>query len=384
VPRRHADHAVLIRRSRVEPVPITPSVLEWAIAESGLSVDAVASAVGVTREEFDRWLSGASTPTASSVRAIARRLHRQVATFLLPRPPFEAPLRVQFRHPIGGRRGGSLSDVERRFIRRAHRLQAAERWLADALGRPIQEIPQEPITTSATSVAEAWRRRSGVTLEAQLGWRSGAAALDTWQRAIEGCGVTVLRLSMGSESCRGFCLWDQRAPMIAVNAVWTDEARVVTLFHQLGHLITRTDSACAAAPVIANSDQLERWCETFASTLLLPAEALAPIAPVARLAEVALLARRFRVSLRAMALRLIELDKASWRVYDEIPGASDAKRGDTAARKDRDGLEMELGGRIAAVFVTAVRRNIISLSQALDDMDMALADFERIAARIAS
>jgi hypothetical protein len=45
---------------------------------------------------------------------------------------------------------------------------------------------------------------------------------------------------------------------------------------------------------------------------------------------------------------------------------------------------MEIGGRIAALFVTAVRRNIISLSQALDDMDVSLADFERIAARIAA
>ncbi len=370
----------------MEPVPITPSVLEWAIAESGLTGDAVASAVGVAREELDRWLSGVAKPTATNVRAIARRLHRHSAVFLLPRPPFEAPLRVQFRHPIGGRRGGSLSDVERRFIRRARRLQDAERWLAEELGRDVQEILQQTLTTPPADAAVAWRSRCGVPIERQLACRSGAAALDLWQRTVEACGVTVLRLSMGSESCRGFCLWDPRAPLIAVNDAWTDEARVVTLFHQLGHLITRTDSACAAAPVTANSDQLERWCEQFAAALLLPAEALAATEPVTRLADVALLARRFRVSLRSMALRLIELGKASSAVYDDIPGGSDAKRGGSRlARPDRAAIhDGELGARTAAIFATAVRRNIISTSQALDYLDISSADFERLAASIVS
>lgn len=370
----------------MERVPITPSVLEWALSESGLPADAVAADIGVTATEFESWLRGDEMPAATQVRSIARRLRRQTAVFLLPRPPLEAPLRVQFRHPIGGRRGGSMSEVERRFVRRARRLQDAERWLATELGRDVQEIPQQAITSSAADVAGVWRRRLGVPLEAQVASRSGQAMLEIWQRAVEEAGVTVLRYAMGSESCRGFCLWDRRAPVIAVNDAWTEEARAFTLFHELAHLITRTDSACAAATMTPNGDALEHWCETFAAALLVPAEALTATESISRLADVAPLARRLRVSLRAVSFRLVHLGKAPWSVYEAIPGGSDARRATRpTARNDRaETRDPEFGSRTALLFVAAVARNLISTSQALDYLDIGSADLKRLATAVAA
>jgi Zn-dependent peptidase ImmA (M78 family)/transcriptional regulator with XRE-family HTH domain len=357
----------------VDEVPITPSVLEWAIAESGLSMADVASDVGVTPKKLGDWLAGESRPDDAQLRTIARRLRRQRATFLLPRPPLEAPLRIQFRHPIGGRRGGSLSDTERRFIRRARRLQQIERWLAAELGRVSQPIPQTNATGSPSEAADVWRALFGPTLDTQLACRSASAALELWRRAIEASGIAVFQFAMGSQSCRGFCLWDDRAPVIAVNTFLTDEARAFTLFHELAHLTTRTDSACAAAPVTANSDSLERWCEAFAAAVLVPADSLAAADAASRVADVVPLARRYRVSLRAMTLRLIDLGKASWAVYDQIPGASDASRGER-----RDAEDDWCGARTTDLVVDAVQRGIIAASQALDYLDMRSADFQRL------
>ena len=69
----------------------------------------------------------------------------------------------------------------------------------------------------------------------------------------------------------------RQVPVIAVNTAWNDEARTFTLLHELGHLVARTDSACAAGEPAELSDAwdpVERWCQGFAAALLSPKEAL--------------------------------------------------------------------------------------------------------------
>lgn len=166
----------------------------------------------------------------------------------------------------------------------------------------------------AEQVASRWRLRLTVTLETQTGWRSASAAFDAWRAALEGMGITVAQFSMGADACRGFSVWDDRSPLVAVNTAWRDEARSFTLFHELAHLLTRTDSACATAPMTPHAgDTVERWCEGFAAAVLIPATALSNVTRIDSLAELSALARRLRVSIRAMALRLIGLRKRHGR-----------------------------------------------------------------------
>jgi transcriptional regulator with XRE-family HTH domain len=269
-------------------VPITPAVLDWAIVESGLSVLEIATGVGVDEGDVHNWLSGDAKPGVTELRRLAKALHRQLAVFLLPSPPASLRLHVQFRHPIGAQRARELTADERRFLRRAKRLQDAQEWLVSELDRELPDMTQVSIREAAVSIATAWRERLGVSVATQLTWRSASVAFDAWRAAVEASGVTVAQFSMGSESCRGFSLWDDVSPLIAVYTAWTDEARSFTLFHEFGHLLTRTDSACASAPVTANAgDSIERWCEEFAAGVLIPAEALATVSRVHALSVLA-------------------------------------------------------------------------------------------------
>lgn len=364
-------------------VPITPAVLDWAIAESGLSVAEIATGVGVDEHDVQNWLSKDAKPGVVELKRLAKKLHRQLAVFLLPNAPAGQRLRVQFRHPIGAQRTRELTADERRFLRRAKRLQDAQAWLVSELDREPPDMSQVSISAAAASVASTWRNRLGVPVEVQLAWRSASVAFNAWRAAVEASGVTVVQFSMGTKSCRGFSLWDDSSPLIAVNTAWTDEARSFTLFHEFGHLLTRTDSACASAPVAAQAgDRTERWCEEFAAGVLIPAEALSAVHRVDGVPALAALARRFKASLRATALRLIELGKASWSLYDEIPPVSDSKKkgGGGTGRNRREIREDEFGYRTTEMFLSAVKRDIISESQALDYLDIPSSEFERLAA----
>jgi Zn-dependent peptidase ImmA (M78 family) len=364
-------------------VPITPVVLDWAIAESGLSLAEVATGVGVDEHDVQAWRSGDVKPAVTELRRLAKNLHRQMAVFLLPNVPASPRLQVQFRHPFGAQRMRELSPGERRFLRRAKRLQDAQAWLVAELGREQPDMPQVSIGADSASVASVWRERLGISVAAQLAWRSASVAFDAWRNAVETLGITAVQFSMGSKACRGFSLWDDSSPLIAVNTAWTDEARSFTLFHEFGHLLTRTDSACASAPVTADAgDSTERWCEAFAAAILIPASALSDVRRVDTLAALSALARRLKTSLRATAVRLIELGKASWSLYDKIPPVSDSKKkgGGGTGRNRREIREDEFGRRTTEMFVSAVRRDIISESQALDYLDIPSSEFERLTA----
>ena len=365
-------------------VPITPGVLDWAIRESGFSRAEVAESTGVEEAQLERWLSEKEQPTLTAMRKVASKLHRQLAVFLLPAPPEPAAVSVRFRHPIGSKFERALTPEERRFLRRARRLQQAEAWLASQLEWDRPALERVSIDDDPEEVAKRWRPRMAVTIKAQKSWKSPSVAFDLWRSGLERAGVTVVQFSMGSDACRGFSIWDEQSPLVAVNTAWQDEARIFTLFHEVGHLLTRTDSACATAPVAPQAgDPTERWCESFAAALLIPSGALSDVSRVDSLSVLSREARRMKVSVRAMALRLISLRKASWQLYQSIPPAADAKRRGGAGGTGRNRAEIradEFGRRTADLFVAAVQRDVISRSQALDYLDMPSDAFERLAA----
>lgn len=211
-------------------------------------------------------------------------------------------------------------------------------------------------------------------------------AFESWRSELEHVGVTVVQCAMGTTACRGFSMWDERSPLVAVNTAWSDEARIFTLFHELGHLLTRTDSACGPDHIAPHAgDPTERWCEAFAAAVLIPAAALSDVSKVDSVSVVSREARRMKVSLCAMALRLISLRKASWPLYQSIPPAADAKRRGGAGGTGRNRAEIradEFGRRTTELFVAAVQRDVISRSQALDYLDIPSGAFERLAATV--
>jgi Zn-dependent peptidase ImmA (M78 family) len=361
-------------------VPITGDVLRWAVAESGVSVLEIAKAAGVDVEEFEAWLQNQSKPSVTQIKRVATKLHRQVAVFLLPGVPAETRPQIEFRHPIG-QEPRPLTAVERRYFRRARRLQEAHAWLIHELERDSPDLPLRPLSADPEQVADVVRSRFGISVADQARWKNASVAFDAWRRAVESLGVTVVLFSMGSASCRGFSLWDDDSPLIAVNTTWRDEARIYTMFHELGHLVTRTNSACPESPATPDArDPVERWCEEFAAALLMPRESIRATTQVPDLQALARLAREHKVSLRAMAIRLIDLGRATWALYRDIPAASEAKSqgGGGTGRNRCEIRQDEIGARGTEIFVAAVQRDIISESQALDYLDIPAVEFERL------
>ena len=224
-------------------VPITPGVLSWAVEESGYTDEQLAAHIGVSLDDLASWKRGDTRPTLTPLKKLATRLHRQFATFLLPAPPKRGALRVQFRS-IGSQPSRELSPIERRYLRRAGRQQEIIGWLSQELNEPAPHLPRHSPSDSPTKAGAVMRDRLNIEFSQQASWTSPSRAFDHWREAVGGIGVTVFVYSLGRDSCNGFSLWHARAPVIVVSSAWREEARIFTLFHELGHLLLRGSSAC--------------------------------------------------------------------------------------------------------------------------------------------
>lgn len=366
-------------------VPITPSVLVWAIDESGFELPDIARSIDVSDATLQEWIDGKSKPKLSEARKLASKLHRPFAAFLLPSPPPRPSIAVHFRHPIDESR--ELNPTERRYLRKAARMQEVLSWLARELNLQRANIPSVNVHESPAGAAEDMRRLLRVSIAAQQSWPSPAAAFDEWRTAIERIGVLVFLFPLGKRSCRGFSLWEEHAPTVSVNTAWNESARIFTLFHEMGHLVSRTSSACLESVRTGSRvDAVERWCERFAADLLMPQRDVALVlhqrgwSNITTLEPAKTIANAFKVSLRAAVIRLIELSAASWSLYDEIPAISDQKPpGGGGSGRDRTQIrEDQFGSLATSLLATAVNREVLSRSQAVSFLDIPDMAFDQI------
>jgi len=374
---------------RATEVPVTPSVLRWAIEQSGYSTEDVAHAIGVDVASLEEWASGDSRPTLTHARKLASKLHRPFAALLLPAPPETRPLPVEFRHPIGDQR--ELNPNERRHLRRAARFQEVLSWLARELEIEKPRTPLASVDDDPVLMASVARDVFRITTMDQKGWATSSVAFDEWRTALESTGHLVFLFSLGKGSIQGFSLWEDFAPVVAINTAWNESSRIFTLFHEMGHLITRTSSACLeSVRTSSRTDPVERWCERFAAAVLMPTKdvettlrqyGLRSGGQITSLAIAKNVANLYKVSLRAAVIRLIELKAATWALYDEIPPISDMKApgGGGAGRSRAQVREDQFGDRVTSLLVAAVERDVLSRSQAVEFLDIPDVAFDDLA-----
>lgn len=354
--------------------PLTGHVLGWAIDQSGRTTDEVAAHVGVSPNVLREWIDERSLPNKGQVEKIASLLKRELAFFLLPVPPSDEAPEIAFRAPKAGRT--QLNPAEILAHREAVRLQEVTAWVRHELKEDLPTTPKFSIRANPEAAAakiRTWLKLDGFDPAAEN--LSAAKAMRIWRSAAEQQGILVLALPIGRDSLRGFSLWKSAAPLIAYNTTgWRVEARAYTLFHELGHLATRTQSACTAhVPTFGpHDDEVERWCEAFAAAVLMPwnrCEAFlvkklrwSPGMTVNSLEVARKVANHFRVSLSAAVIRLIDHDVATWDLFRSIPKSSDANDGGGGGG-GRDRLQIRLdeyGEATVDLFRRAHRRGVVS------------------------
>ncbi|MCY4163579.1 MAG: XRE family transcriptional regulator [bacterium] len=308
-------------------VPITGKVLAWAREEAGLTQSELAEHAKLGLDGLRAWEAAESYPTKGQFSKLLNVLKRPSALFFLPEPPVHAAMPTSLRSaPSLGEH--KLGPKEVKEIRWARRLQELAVWVLRDQVAPKVHLAQYRPSQDAAEIAFLERSKSGISPDEQLAWKSDSEAFRAWREYLEEMGILVMQLTMGKNNIRGFGAWDDYAPLVVVNTAYHPTARIFTLFHEVAHLLTRTNAACQSFVVPGQQEQsTERWCERFAAAYLLPEAALKDVAGkhgvsinmrTANPDTARRIANRFSVSTRAVAIRLQEVGLAEPTLYPSV------------------------------------------------------------------
>lgn len=307
-------------RSGVLEVSVVPSVLTWARATMGKTLDEVAKRLDLGRATVESWETGQKRPTLKQLKELAVFYRRPLAIFFLPAPPREDPLPADFRSlPADSKK--SFTEKTLLALRRARRLQDLSRSFATSLGEtPRVEIGSASLSDEPQVLADLARRNFGISVEKQFEWKNEEEALSEWKRAAESRGVLALELSFPISEGRAFSLADDAFPVVALSSSDSTNGRIFSLLHEFGHLLLGQSGICDMSE---QDKMIEQFSNRFAGEVLVPGPALLGQPLVENHIEeqwededLQLLGRQFKVGTEVILRRLLILGSTTRSFYE--------------------------------------------------------------------
>ncbi len=309
---------------------ITPQVATWARLRMDLSVEMIATKMGVKAEQIKLWEEAIAHPTFRQAQALAHVLNIPFGYLFLPAPP-KLTTQIPDLRTVGGR---PTSNVSIDFLDLLHDVILKQQWYGEyVIGegkKPLDfvgrcNISQATVEEVAEDVAGA------LSVNARLREESPSWG-DFLRRLIlnaERLGVLVMRSgvvrgnntrTLSVDEFRGFAIPDVFAPLIFINSRDAETAQIFTFFHEIAHIwlgeggISNPDFTVKSS---AQRNKIERFCDKVAVEVLVPQEELNNQWSEHEQIDDNLrnLARYFRVSSFVVLRRAFNLNLISEREY---------------------------------------------------------------------
>ena len=311
-------------------LPTNPDVMKWARETAGMSIDDVVAKVKRKRVDaatVTAWEDGSKSPTYPQLERLAYEIYkRPLAIFFFPEPPEEVTPKQSFR---------TLPDYEielmsprmRALLRKATALRLNLAELYDGVNpsdrQIVRELSFDP-DTPAPEIAGAVRDYLSVSLDKQFNLKDSEHALKFWRGILEDCGISVFKDAFGDDAFSGFCLYDDRFPLIYVNNSKHFNRQIFTLFHELAHLLFKTGGVDTNVEdyldYLSGDDRLiEILCNKFAGEFLVPSSDFDARIRGLRIdeAKISDLAETYHVSREVVLRKFLDRDAVSQRNYRE-------------------------------------------------------------------
>ena len=334
-----------------EIVRIERSILVWARTSLGLTIQEVATKLDKDKKTILQWEYGKSLPTLAQLEKLAYGVYkRPLAVFFLSKPPLETTPRQDFR-TLPEKAITNLSPELRLFFRRAKHHQLVLKQINDGKN-PLPKLIHKEFRLRTSShpenTAKKVRDYLGITKQLQQGFKSSEEAFKHYRDIVEQTGVYLFQYPL--QEVRGFSLMDKEFPVIVINSSDRPNGKIFTLFHELCHILFNTGGVFGdtySQEFKKNPNQIEVFCNQFASDVLLPGSELIAEERVLEnvnnkeWTEEALqeIAEKYKVSKEVVLRKLLDLGKTSQSYYNRLRSKWNEKyeKDKTANKKKQSG-----------------------------------------------
>jgi len=265
-----------------EKLPVNIDVLKWARTSLSLSPEDVAQRLSKDKHEIESWEAGSTSPTYAQLEKLAHEIYkRPVAVFFFPSVPEEETPKTDFR-TLPDTLVDELPPEIIKLYRKAKLFQIYLDELhesAKPVGISMLDTFELNQNSQVAPITKAIRKTLGISIDEQSKWRSTETAFKNWRVALEANGIFVFKDAFRNNDYSGFCLYDEKYPLIFVNNSMPDSRQIFTLFHELGHLFYRSGgidfrSRETVRLLKGYFRNIEVSCNRFANEFLVPQEEL--------------------------------------------------------------------------------------------------------------
>lgn len=317
--------------------PINPDALAWAREVSHVSIDDLAKAIGVKSARVDELERGDAAPTFRQLTLMAVKLDRPLGFFFAPPPSKpDVPQAADFRGKAHDELPADLAKEMRRAEQHRDAMLDLD-WESRGAARSILvgTISWKSVGARATAL----RANFGLTDAFVPPESTNNQVFNFWRGLLEQHGVLVFQTTKISlETFRGLSVHHDELPLILVNGSDSPAGRTFTLFHEVAHLVNRTNGLCALREAVSE----EALANAFAANFLMPEPAVrsrivSDVNDPVTAAEQ--LARHFKVSPLAAAVRLRRFDIMDDAALEEVrAGTEENWRLAREAQKRKEGF----------------------------------------------
>jgi Zn-dependent peptidase ImmA (M78 family)/DNA-binding XRE family transcriptional regulator len=261
-------------------IPVNPDVLKWARSSLSLSRKDVAAKLHKTESEIEAWENGLSTPSYAQLENLAYHIYkRPVAVFFFPEVPEEDSPKADFRSLPES----IISELPSEIVKLYRKAKVYQINLSE-LFEQNQLVENQIInkfeflySTDIQNLALEIRHTLNIDVDMQIRWSNHDEALKKWRQRFEENGVFVFKDAFQNDDYSGFCLFDNKFPLIFLNNSLPKTRQIFTLFHELAHLLFKSGGIDIQdkgffRKLSGDYSKLEMKCNEFAGEMLLPSK----------------------------------------------------------------------------------------------------------------
>ena len=253
-----------------ENININPQVLLNARKFLKLDYEKVSKRSKISIQDLKEIESGRK-PNLKELSALAKVYNKSLASLLLYKSPQAKPL-PKDRRTVKSEQLGLFDIKTIRVIEKARALGDSYIRLKNKFNIPILRFSYfASLADNPNDVAKQLRKEWNLNKLKEL---SGAdTAFEGFIEIIEKIGVSIFQLPLTKDNLRGFSIIDEELPIIVIKrGSEPTTAKIFTLFHEIGHLLLNESGICDVG--LNNQQQIEKWCNAFASEILVPSNEL--------------------------------------------------------------------------------------------------------------
>jgi len=374
-------------------VEIEPEVLKWLRESSGWKIEEVAKRVNTTAEAVAEFESGKKSPTLKQLKILSASFKRPLASFFLSKPKEEKPLPKDYRFLPN--RKDVFDKKTILAIRKSRSLQNISKELSLNIRYETKtKVEKADLSENPDLIAEKYRKLFNLDWEKQRKFKDAYKLFNYLRDVLEDMNVLVFQFSMPIEDARGFALVDESPAIIVINSKDSIEARLFSLMHEFGHVLLGETVIDIPEASLAIRNNIERWCNAFSSSFLLPTEAAKKLfeenrAKLTDTETLNTLSRKYKVSKAAFLVKMVNLGYISKADFGKIIERYVPKETKKKIEREKKGINVasdkkclsEMGNKFISLVANNFDKKFITYTDALGYLSIKSKNFDKVLAK---